>query len=89
MSVVEVMNNGYSREATLMYLLRCMFYISEHYQFIVEGVHIPGIKNMQADALSCNCVPSFLQMTPSSTAGGTDPRKSTDVTGGRTWTSVN
>ena len=63
-SVVEVLNNGYSRDCVLMHLLRCLFFISEHHQFLVEAVHIPGKDNRQADALSRNCVSSFLQMAP-------------------------
>ena len=62
MSVVEVLNNGYSRDATLMHLLRSLFFVSEHHQFIVEAVHIPGKENVQADALSRNCMSSFFQM---------------------------
>ena len=64
MSVVEVLNNGYSRDATLMHLLRFLFFTSEHYQFLVDAVHISGKENMQADALSCKLVSSFFQMVP-------------------------
>ena len=65
LSVVEVLNNGYSRDATfLMHLLRFLFFISEHYQFLVDAVHISGKENMQADALSRSLVSSFFQMVP-------------------------
>ena len=62
LSVVEVLNNGYSRDATLMHLLRSLFFILEYYQFLVDAVHISGKKNMQADTLSRNLVSSFFQM---------------------------
>jgi len=64
LSVVEVLNNGYSKDATLMHLLRSLFFISEHYQFLVDAVHISGKENGQADALSRNLVSSFFQMVP-------------------------
>ena len=64
LSVVEVLNNGYSRDATLMHLLRSLFFISENYQFLVDAVHISGKENVQADALSRNLVSSFFQMVP-------------------------
>ena len=50
-----------------MHLLRYLFFIFENYYFLVEAVHIPRKMNMQADALSRNCVSSFFQMTPGAT----------------------
>ena len=52
MAVVEVMNNGYSRDRLLMHLIRCLFFISEHFKVQVEAVHCPGKDNIRADALS-------------------------------------
>ena len=64
LSVVEVLNNGYLKDATLMHLLRSLFFTSEHYQFLVDAVHISGKENVQADALSCYLISSFFQMMP-------------------------
>ena len=52
MAMVEVMNNGYSRDRLLMHLIRCLFFISEHFKVQVEAVHCPGKDNNCADALS-------------------------------------
>ena len=39
-AVVDVVNNGYSRDKDIMHLLRCLFFISEHHNFLVEAIHI-------------------------------------------------
>ena len=64
MAVVEVMNNGYSRDKLLMHLIRCLFFISEHFKIQVEAVHCPGKDNIRADALSQNDIDRFLQALP-------------------------
>ena len=69
MAVVEVLNNGYSRDKLLMHLIRCLFFISEHFKIQVEAVHCPGKDNIRADALSRNDVDRFLQVSP-----GADPK---------------
>ena len=55
-SVVKVLNNVCSRDATLMHLPRFLFFISENYQFLVEAVYIPEKEN-----ILCNCT-SIIQM---------------------------
>ena len=63
--MVEVLNNGgYLTDATLMHPLRSLFFIPEHYQFLVDAVNTSGKENVQADALSHNLVSSFFQMVP-------------------------
>lgn len=64
MAVVEVMNNGYSKDKLLIHLIRCLFFISEHFKYQVEVVHCPGKNNICADALSRNNISLFLQATP-------------------------
>lgn len=63
-AVVDVVNNGYSRDKEMMHLLRCLFFISEHHHFLVEAVHLPGKLNVAADALSRNNTAQFLQVVP-------------------------
>ena len=61
MAVVEVMNNGYSRDKLLMILtIDVYFYIKVQ----VEAVHCPGKDNIRADALSWNDIDRFLQALP-------------------------
>ena len=47
-----------------MHLLRCLFFISEHFKFLVEAVHLPGKLNTSADALSRNYMRQFFQVMP-------------------------
>ena len=63
-AVVDVVNSGYSRDRDMMHLLRCLFFISEHHHFLVEVVHLPGKRNIAADALSRNNASQFLQVVP-------------------------
>ena len=41
MAVAEVVNSGYSRDREMMHLLRCLFFIAEHFRMQVEAVHLP------------------------------------------------
>ena len=72
MAVVEVVNNGYSKDKLLMHLIRCLFFISEHFKVQVEAVHCPGKDNIRADALSWNEVDRFLQALPGADQKETD-----------------
>jgi len=63
-SVVEVLNNGYSRDPVMMHIMRCLFFISEYYHLSLEAVHLPGKNNVAADALSRNNLPLFFQVSP-------------------------
>ena len=64
MAVVEVINCGYSKDRELMHLLRCLFFITEHWRMSIRAVHIPGKDNVRADALSRNDFPRLLQAAP-------------------------
>ena len=70
MAVVETLNGGYSKDALLMQLLRSLFFITEHYQYLIEAVHCPGKDNTRADALSRNKFCQFLQAS-----GAVDPAR--------------
>ena len=64
MAVVSVVNSGYSRDPTLMHLLRCLFFMVAHFQIQIKAVHVTGVTNVAADALSRNDLPRFLQAVP-------------------------
>ena len=51
----------------LMHLLRCLSFYAVYYRFTFEAAHIPGIKNVAADAISCNNIPLFLSLQPQAT----------------------
>ena len=61
-AAVEVMNSGYSKDEVTMHQVRCLFFISEHFRFTVEAVHLPGKLNEVADALSRNYMHQFSQV---------------------------
>ena len=49
---VAVVNSGYSRVHGITHLLRCLFFIRAHYEFLVQAVHVEGVNNVWADAIS-------------------------------------
>ena len=54
-----MVNSGYSKAARIMHLLHCLFFIRARFDFQLEAVHIPGVQNQLADAISCDRL-SFL-----------------------------
>ena len=44
-AIVEVVNRGYSRDSTLMQLMRSLFFVAAKFNFWFEAAHIPGIEN--------------------------------------------
>ena len=64
MAVVEVIKSRDSRDKELTHLLRCLFFIAEHFHVVVEAVHMRGRENTRADALSRNNLSCFLRATP-------------------------
>ena len=63
-AAVEVLNGSYSKDEVIMHLVRCLFFISEHFRFAVEAVLLPGKLNEVADALSSNYILQFSQVMP-------------------------
>ncbi len=64
MAVVAVVISGYSRETTMMHMLRCLFFLVAFFQIRIRAVHIAGISNRAADALPRNDLPHFFQVVP-------------------------
>ena len=52
LGVVALVNSGYSRVPQIMHILRCLFFIRAHFQFSLHAVHVPGVENSLADAIS-------------------------------------
>ena len=63
-AVVTVINSGYSKEPFLSHLLRCIFFFSAKYDFLLTAAHIPGRLNTLADAISRDNAASFLSLYP-------------------------
>lgn len=62
MAVVEVLNNGYSRDKDMMHLLRSLFFITEYNSIVLQAIHIAGSTNVAADAVSRNDMARFSQV---------------------------
>ena len=67
MAVVSVVNSGYSRDNAMMHLLRCLFFMVAHFQIQIKAVHVAGVVNVAAYALSRNDISRFLQVVPAAT----------------------
>jgi len=64
MGTVAVVNSGYSKAASVMHLLRCLFFIRACFQFTLQAVHTPGVQNSWADAVSRDNISLFLSQVP-------------------------
>lgn len=53
-----------ARLPSLVHLLRCLFFFEAHYKFSHTAWHIPGKKNISADALSRNQMSRFFSNCP-------------------------
>lgn len=63
-AVVEVVAAGYSKESNLMHLLRCLFLVTAFHELVIIPVHIPGARNVVADAISRNNMDLFRSQVP-------------------------
>ena len=63
-AVVQVVNSGYSTDKQMMRLIRCLFFVTAHWQLLVRAVHIAGDKNTAADAVSRGNMDIFFQVVP-------------------------
>ena len=72
-AVVEVVAAGYSKEMNLMHLLRCLFLVTAVHELSLRSVHIPGIQNVAADAISRNNMLVFNTQVPGATPAPVGP----------------
>ena len=54
---VAIVRSGTSKHQLFMHLMRCLFFFVAVYQVYLEPVHLPGVRNEAADALSRDNVP--------------------------------
>ena len=64
-AVVAIIRKGSSKEPRVMHLMRSLFFFLASYDITLWSVHVPGILNGAADALSRNDHLSFLSQVPS------------------------
>ncbi len=91
-AVVEVINSGSCRDPELMQLLRYLFFVLAHCDMTLRAVHIPGVENSQADAISRNNLKLFHLQNPQASPRPTPiPAAAVEliVNGRPDWTSQN
>ena len=64
MAVVDVVNSGYSKHPQVQHLLRCLFFITATFGIMIHAVHILGVDNEGADAISRNNMHKFFRLHP-------------------------
>ena len=52
LGVVALVNAGYSKVPQMMHIIRCLFFIRARFQLDLHAVHVPGVENVLADAIS-------------------------------------
>jgi len=63
-AVVDVLNSTFCSDTHLMHLIRLLVFFAGKYNFWFTAVHIPGKRNVIADALSRNNVSLFRSQAP-------------------------
>ena len=95
-AVVAIVRSGTSKHQLVMHLMRCLFFFVAVYQVYLEPVHLPGVRNEAADALSRDNVPRFMQLVPDANPSASPVRvdlhsaliQSTPDWSSQAWTSV-
>ena len=64
MAVVAIINKETSQDKEVMHLVRCLAFIRARFQFRIYAVHVPGVENTMADALSRNNRVLFMSLHP-------------------------
>ena len=64
MSVVNVIAANTSKDQTIMHLLRSLHFICAFYNINLRATHVPGAKNVSADAISCDKLQVFFAANP-------------------------
>lgn len=71
LAVVNIISSGSSKCRHIMSLMRYLYYICCQYNIVIKAVHIPGIENSPADALSRLQVDRFRELVPHATLSPT------------------
>ena len=69
-AVVHIINTGTSRDPVAMGLMRCLYFIAAKFNLLLSAVHIAGVANGLADALSRNNRSLFLSNYPQANPQG-------------------
>ena len=63
-AVVHSLVAGSCKERNMAHMLRCLFFIEAKFNFSIVASHVPGVLNVQADALSRNQPQIFFNSNP-------------------------
>ncbi len=63
-AAVSAVKGGYCRDTTMAHLLRCLFYLEAKYEIALTAVHVPGVENGAADAISRDRLNLFFDLVP-------------------------
>ena len=63
-AVVAVLERRSAQHPHLLHLLRCLYFYAAHYQFAYTALHLPGVSNTAADALSRDNMTLFNSLVP-------------------------
>lgn len=64
MAVVAVLNKRTAKDPLLIHLLRCLYFYSAFYGFHYSAMHVPGVLNVAADALSRGVIHDLRYLVP-------------------------
>ena len=68
-SVVASVRGGYCKDASMVHMLRCLFFLEAKFSLTLTAVHVPGVNNGAADAISRNRLDMFFHLVPQAQQG--------------------
>ena len=74
-SVVNIIQNGTSKSSDIMHLVRMLFYVCASHNMECSSVHIAGIQDEAADAISRDQITRFRSLVPDADTTPTPPAK--------------
>ena len=63
-AVVAAIRGGYCRDPAMAHMLRCLFFLEAKFEVVLTAVHVPGVDNGPADAISRNKLDMFFGLVP-------------------------
>lgn len=63
-AAVAAVRGGYCRDPAMAHMLRCLFFLEAKFNITLTAVHVPGVQNGVADAISRNKLNVFFDLVP-------------------------
>ena len=61
---MAAIRGGYCRDPTMAHMLRCLFFLEAKFEVVLTAIHVPGVDNGPADAISRNNLDVFFGLVP-------------------------